>query len=463
MAKVRLSYPRKARTPQNLAKYIAEEQRGQPSKCFRGAHSVTRLCYNSSPMHTRWLLAFAGLLFALFLAFVSGYVLYPLLHGATLFASPVSSDVSAAAQEELDVFWQAWELLDVAFYGDKPTDEERMRDAVRGMVSSFDDPYTVYLDPQPRELERDRLRGSFGGIGATIEFTNTLFVLHPLADQPADRAGVLDGDVLKSVDAAPINDQMTTDEVVALVRGEVGTTVTLEITRTTMRTDEVRAPITDTEVLTIPIVRAEIQTASLEWLILDEYPEVARVTDDEGGKIGYMRLNVFSGRSAEEMASAIEELLDEGATRFILDLRGNPGGLVDGAVKVADQWLAEGDILSEENASGATRTWSAQSGEAGEGYPLVVVVDGGSASASEIVAGALQDNERAQLVGETTFGKGSVQLIYELADESSLHITNAQWFTPNHRQISGNGLAPDIVVEPGVDPIPAAIEALLVE
>jgi len=426
-------------------------------------------------MRTRWAVAIAALLFMLFLAFVGGYAVYPLLHGAGRLSAPAALQASADVERELEIFWDAWDLLDSAFYGDKPSDEERMRDAVRGMVSSFGDPYTVYLDPQPRELERDRLRGSFGGIGATIEFTNTQFVLHPLTDQPADRAGVLDGDILRSVDTVPITSEMTTDQVVTLVRGEIGTTVSLELTRTTILTNletlansvaltsTASEGITTTEVVTIPVVRAEIQTPSVDFTLVEEYPGAERVTDADGGKIGYIRLGVFSGRSTEEMSNAIAELTEQGATRFILDLRGNPGGLVDGAVGVADIWLAAGDILSEENASGAERTWTAKAGEAGEGFPLVIVVDGGSASASEIVAGALQDNQRARLIGETTFGKGSVQLIYELADESSLHITNAQWFTPNHRQISGNGLAPDIAVEAGVDPIPAAIEAVLAE
>lgn len=411
-------------------------------------------------MRTRWILGAVGVLFVVMLAFVAGYVLYPFSHGVLPPLGASAAVLDDAGEKEMSVFWQAWDLMDGTFYGEKPSDEERVRDAVRGMVSGFGDPYTVYLDPQPRELERDRLRGSFGGIGATIELTNTQFVLHPLADQPAEKAGVLDGDRLKTVDGTPIVGTMTTDDVVALVRGEIGTTVTLVLTRTTALT-EPSPSIAATRVLTIPVVRAEIKTPSLQSLMIEEYPGVESVEDSGGGKIGYLRLGVFSGRSAEEMQDAIEELKGEGATRFILDLRGNPGGLVDGAVGVADLWLEGGTIVTEENASGATHTYTAKSGGAGEGLPLVVIVDGGSASASEIVSGALQDNARARLIGEQTFGKGSVQLIYELADESSLHITNAQWFTPDHRQISGNGLSPDIAVEAGADPLPVAIEAVL--
>lgn len=411
-------------------------------------------------MRTRWILGALGVLFVVLLAFVAGYAVYPLSHGILPPLSIGNGSIDDAGGREMGVFWQAWDLMDGAFYGDKPSDEERVREAVRGMVASFDDPYTVFVDPQPRELERDRLRGSFGGVGATIELTNTQFVLHPLPDQPAERAGVLDGDRLKLVDGTPIVSTMTTDDVVALVRGEIGTTVTLVLSRTAALSQPTPS-ILATQVLTIPVVRAEIKTPSLESVIIDEYPGVGTVQDAEGGKIGYLRLAIFSGRSAEEMSAAIEELKDQGATRFILDLRGNPGGLLDGAVGVSDLWLDSGVIVSEENAGGRTREWTAKAGEPGEHVPLVVLVDGGSASASEIVGGALQDSGRARLIGEQTFGKGSVQLIYELADESSLHITNAQWFTPEHRQISGNGLAPDIAVEAGSDPFPVAIEAVL--
>lgn len=377
------------------------------------------------------------------IAFGAGYGVYPLLHNV----APAAAGAAPAepGTRDLGLFWEAWSLLDGSFYGEPPSDEQRVRGAVRGMVESFADPYTVYVEPQPRELERDRLRGSFGGIGATIELTGTRYILHPLPEQPAARAGLLDGDELRSVDGITVTADMNSDAVIALVRGPVGTTVAIGI----------RRPAATPSDQTVEVTRQEIQTPSLEWRLLDENPRTAR--------IGYLRHTIFSERSAAEMEQAIAELVEAGADRFIWDLRGNPGGLVDAATATADLWLDGGVVLIEEHADGTRKVLTAQDGGPAVDYPLVVVADGASASASEIVAGALQDNGRARLVGERTFGKGSVQLIYELQDQSSLHVTNAQWFTPNRRQISGNGLAPDIAVEPGTDPLPAAIDAVLAQ
>lgn len=391
---------------------------------------------------TLWTL---GALAVILLAFGSGYVAWPLLHGTgALPARAEGTPESQATERGLSVFWEAWNLLDRSFYGEKPNAEERLSGAVSGMVASFGDPYTVYVEPQPRELERDRLRGSFGGIGAAVEFTATRYILRPLEGQPAEKAGVRAGDELRSVDALTITEQMNSDEVVSLIRGPVGTPVTLGLRR---------GPAARLQELEITVIRAEIRTPSLEYRLLDDDPRTA--------DIGYLRHSVFSERSAAEMEEAITDLLEQGARRFILDLRGNPGGLVDAATGTADLWLEGGTILREDRADGTSRTFAADRGDVGEAYPLVVVVDGGSASASEIVAGALQDAGRARLVGERTFGKGSVQQIFELADESSLHVTSAQWFTPDGRQISGNGLAPEIAVEAGSDPLPAAIDAVL--
>jgi carboxyl-terminal processing protease len=205
------------------------------------------------------------------------------------------------------------------------------------------------------------------------------------------------------------------------------------------------------ETLAVTVMRAEIQTPSMEWRLLDE-PSATTV--------GYIRHTIFSERSADELRTALSELTDDGADRFILDLRGNPGGLVDAAVEIADLWLDSGVLLIEKHADGTERTFEGQPGNAAGDAPLTVIVDGATASASEILAGALQDHGRAKLVGEKTFGKGSVQLVYELSDQSSLHVTNAQWFTPNRHQISGQGLTPDVVIEPGSDPLPQALALL---
>lgn len=392
----------------------------------------------------------------------AGYGLYPLLHdapGVVVAERHAGATAEEAGAGDLGVFWEAWRLLDANFYGAKPSDEDRARGAVRGMVDAFGDPYTVYVEPQPRELERDRLRGSFGGIGATIEFTGTRFLLRPIESQPAQQAGVLDGDELRRVDAITVTANMSTDEVVSLVRGPIGSTVNLGIRRGA-----------NAQEVSIDVVRAEIHTPSIEYRLLDasalpagSVPDVTPAPGTDGAQgvshVGYLRHTVFSERSASEMRAAIAALVEQGADRFIWDLRGNPGGLVDAAVATADIWLDSGAILIEEHADGSNKVFSATAGGEGVRFPLILLVDAGSASASEIVAGALQDQGRARLVGERTYGKGSVQLIYELADESSLHVTNAQWFTPLHRPIQGSGLAPDVAVEAGQDPLPVAIEA----
>jgi carboxyl-terminal processing protease len=343
---------------------------------------------------------------------------------------------------DMQIFWEAWHLLDRDFYGEKPEDKNRLYGALRGLTQSFEDPYTVFVEPQPRELERDDLRGSFGGIGATIEPAPGGFILHPQRGQPAELAGILEGDLLREVDGQPVTITMSVDSVVALVRGEIGTEVELVLER---------VGVTGSETLAVTVMRAEIQTPSMEWRLLDE-PGATTV--------GYIRHTIFSERSADELRTALSELTDDGADRFILDLRGNPGGLVDAAVEIADLWLDSGVLLIEKHADGTERSFEGQPGNAAGDAPLTVIVDGATASASEILAGALQDHGRAKLVGEKTFGKGSVQLVYELSDQSSLHVTNAQWFTPNRHQISGQGLTPDVVIEPGSDPLPQALALL---
>ena len=402
------------------------------------------------------------------LVFVAGYAAYPLLHQGSLpTITPPGSDV-AEGEAEMAKYWQVWELLDRDFFGTKPDAAKRTDGAIAGMVQTFNDPYTFFVEPQTRELERDQLAGKFGGIGANLEQTDAGYVLSPLAGQPADQAGVRKGDLLLMVDGHEVTPQMTTDEVIALLRGPVGSSITLVVRRA--GADAGTAPVTGAAVavtatvaatttaaataeeLTFTFNRAEIQTPSIEWRMLDSAPGTADV--------GYMRQTIFSERSPAEMRQAIEELRAAGAVRFVWDLRGNPGGLLNSAVEQADMWLDNGVIVVEEKAGGLRKTFEATPGELAANAPLVVVVDHGTASASEIVAGALHDHGRAKMVGQQTYGKGSVQLIHELADQSSLHVTTAQWYTPDGLQISGHGLAPDIPVAEGDDPLAAALAAL---
>ena len=380
------------------------------------------------------------------LAFLAGYAAYPLLHEGVLgVPAPLSLASLGAEQADLRDFWQVWSLLERDFYGPIPPAEARTYGAIAGMVQAYDDPYTLFVEPHTRELERDELAGKFGGIGAGIEQTPEGYLLRPQPDQPAAQAGIGDGDLLLQVDAQPITTATSYDEVVALIRGPVGTTVTLTVRRQAGDGNP-------GETLTIPVTRAEIQTPSIEWRLLDASPQTA--------DIGYLRQTVFSERSPAEMRTAVEALVKAGANRFIWDLRGNPGGLVNAAVEQVDLWLEDGTILIEEKAGGIRKSFEATPGSLAATAPLVLLVDSGSASASEIVAGALRDNGRARLVGSRTFGKGSVQLIHDLPDQSSLHVTTAQWFTPAGTQISGQGLTPDVPSVEGVDPLETAAQAL---
>lgn len=352
----------------------------------------------------------------------------------------VPDDATAVWNGEL--FRQVWLLLEQDFYGADPSLTRRTYASVRGLTDSYGDAYTRFLEPQPRELERDQLRGRFGGIGAWIESVEGGYALRPMPGKPAEAAGVLAGDRLVGIDDTPVSAKTSIDTLTALIRGPVDTEVCLDL----LRGDPGKK-------VGICVVRTEIETPSVEWHLLDD-------TAGSPG-IGYLKLSVFSERSAEEMVQALDELRADGATRFVLDLRGNPGGLVSAAVDVADIWLDSGVVFYEEKADGSEKSYQAATGDRSGGAPLVVIVDGGSASASEILAGALQDRGRATLLGEATFGKGSVQLVHELVDGSSLHVTSAHWFTPNHHAIEGVGLTPDLVIETGSDPIPQAVEAVM--
>jgi carboxyl-terminal processing protease len=373
-------------------------------------------------------------------AFCAGYLVYPLRHAQP----PINGD-----QADMTVFWEAWQILSRDFIGDKPDAFVRVHGAAQGLAASFGDPFTIFVEPQSQELQDDSLKGKFGGIGATIEKIEDGFLLNPIADQPADKAGIRQGDRLLKVDDTVITTTMTTDDVVAHVRGEVGVAVALLVERTYTDTNT-------SEELNFSVVRAELELPSIEWALIDKVEGF-----EAAGAIGYIHQTIVSERSPGEMRQALEALRLAGARRFIWDLRGNPGGLVKAAVDLVDIWLSDGLILLERRADGTELRFTAQPGGEAAKAPLVLIVNGGSASAAEIIAGALQDHKRALVVGQKTYGKGSVQLIYTLTDGSSLHVTNAQWFTPNNHQISGQGLLPDVIVAEGQDPLQVAIEQSL--
>lgn len=334
-----------------------------------------------------------------------------------------AGQLNAAEGESMSLFWEAWDHIEANFLGDLPTAQARTYAAIRGAMGLLDDRYTVFIEPRVRDQEKESLSGTFGGIGATLQRNEAGdLLLLPLPDNPAANAGILANDILLAVDNQPVTPEETVSDVAARIRGEKGTIVVLTIRRGGQET------------LDISIERGDILIPSVAYRLL---------TDTT---IGYIQLTRFSGESSKEVAQAIAALREQGAESLVFDLRHNGGGLLDAAVSISDLFLSDGLILRQVSRNDKEQTFSAHRDTAADAIPLVLLVDGGTASASEIVAGALQDNRRATLIGAPTFGKGSVQLIYDLSDGSSIHVTSARWYTPGGKQLDGQGLQPDIVV-----------------
>lgn len=332
---------------------------------------------------------------------------------------------TAEEVEYFTVFWEAWHILERDFYGQLPTAQQMTYGAIRGVLATLDDPYTTFVEPKPRRLEKDDLRGSFGGIGAWVsKREDGAIVLKPMEGKPARRAGILEGDVVIKVDDQEITPDMSLEDVILLIRGPIGTLVKLTISRAG-----------HPEPLVFEITREKVETPTVTWRLLDE---------DQG--LGYVSISLFTERTDKELETALEDLKAKGATHLILDLRNNSGGLLQTAINVASQFIPDGIVLYEQRRDQEEKSYPVRRGGKATDIPLVVLVNAGTASASEIVAGAIQDSGRGILIGENTFGKGSVQLVYDLSDQSSLHVTVAHWLTPNRHEITGNGLTPDIVV-----------------
>ncbi|MBE2220197.1 MAG: S41 family peptidase [Anaerolineae bacterium] len=370
---------------------------------------------------TRNLLALIMLVVLASSAFVAGYFtndFVELQTGGTL----------VRQRDDFDVFWEAWDRIGESFIGDMPVPRDLAYGAIRGSMANLNDPYTIFIEPIVRQEERQSLQGHFGGIGATLSRPEEggPIILDPIPGNPAEKAGMLTGDVLIAVDGVEITPEITVVEVRDMIRGETGTVVSLTVIHEG-----------EEESVVLEIVRGDILDPSVS----------SRIVGDEDN-IGYIRLARFSGESSGEVAEAINKLLDEGAESLILDLRNNGGGLLTAAVDVSDHFLDDGPILYQITKDEGEKEYLATEETLVPALPLVVLINGGTASASEIVAGAMQDRDRATLIGDhQSFGKGSVQLVYDLSDGSSVHVTSARWFTPNRNQIDQQGLQPDILVE----------------
>ncbi|MFN9176093.1 MAG: carboxyl-terminal processing protease CtpC [Synechocystis sp.] len=303
--------------------------------------------------------------------------------------------------------------------------QEEAYTAIREMLKTLDDPYTRFMAPDEFQSMRIDTSGELTGVGIQItqdQETKKIVVVAPIEETPAYKAGILSKDVIVKIDGKS-TEGMEVDDAVKLIRGKPGSEVVLTIDRNGKAID-------------YPLTRTRIEI----------HPVRAEVENIGGSKIGYIRLNQFSAQASEEMRTAVQELEQDNVVGYIFDLRSNPGGLLYASVDIARIWLDEGKIVSTVDRQGEVEQQVANHKQLSK-KPLVVLVDGGSASASEIVSGALQDHDRAVLVGTKTFGKGLVQSVRELGDGSGMAVTIAKYLTPNGRDINKHGIDPDVKVE----------------
>jgi carboxyl-terminal processing protease len=344
----------------------------------------------------------------------------------------VSPLLAASSQQTVDLsrFWNVWDLLDERFVAASSTkivsDQDRIDGAIRGLISVYGDPYTVYLTPEDSAMFEEDIAGNFGGVGMELGSRDgVLTVIAPLPDTPAQKAGILAGDKIVRIDGKP-TENMSIDAAVKEIRGEKGTEVTFTIFRKGEET-----------LREIKVVRGTINVPTIE-------------TSRHDG-VFVIRLFNFSAVAEAKFQEALREYVRSGDTKLLVDLRGNPGGYLDGAVNIASYFLPTGKVVVRENfGEGKEEHVYRSTGHLlGKYAPtrMAALVDEGSASASEILAGALQEQGVATLIGTDTFGKGSVQELVDLDAGASLKITIARWLTPNGRSISAQGLAPDIKVE----------------
>jgi carboxyl-terminal processing protease len=378
----------------------------------------------------RYLLIFLLVAAGFVSAFLSGYFLRSFIDSRS---------------DEFLVLNQAYSILLNHAYLDLPESKSLEYGMIRGMLQASGDPYAIFQEPVQHELESNSLQGSFGGIG--LELTRNQdgdILVYPIVGSPAHHAGIQDGDQLISVDDLNLSPETPFDDIKAAIRGPVGDIVKISV---------IRNP--DDTQLDFPIRRAQIHLPSVTWHIAPDNPT-----------IGIINVNIIAESTSEEIQKAIKEMQGKGSNLFILDLRDNGGGLLTAGVDIAKLFLENGSILEQQYRGKKVETFDVKSPGQFFDLPLILLINHNTASAAEIVAGAIQVDDRALLVGQPTFGKDSIQLIFNLQDDSSLHVTAAKWWIPGlSPALTDIGLQPDIAIIPndsGEDLVmKAAIQSLL--
>jgi carboxyl-terminal processing protease len=325
-------------------------------------------------------------------------------------------------EERAELLWEIWDTLDRAYLHPEDIDPEKMiYGAASGMVATLGDQHTTFVEPIPASILDEDMQGSFEGIGATVELVEgRVTIVRPLPDSPAIEAGLLPGDVILAVNDVSLEGK-TLLESIRVIRGPRGTMARLLIQRQGIA-----------EPFIVAVKRAKVELPNLEAKILD-------------GNVAYLRISEFNALSANQVRTALRDLLTSKPVGIVFDLRDNPGGYLQMAIEVASEFLPKGAVIvREQERDKPLRERTVQRVGLATEIPLVVLVNGGSASASEIVAGAIQEDGRGILVGTPTYGKGSVQLTHTLQDSSSLRVTIAKWLLPSGRNLDGDGIVPDI-------------------
>ena len=342
----------------------------------------------------------------------------------------------SSPEQGLDVITQAWNIIFQDYVDKERLDADTLaQGAIKGMVEALDDPYTAYLDAEAYELSLRDIEGKIEGIGAHVAVKGEqIIIIAPIADSPADKAGIKPGDIILEIDGRSTSG-MSLVEAVLSIQGTKGTAVTLLILHQG-----------ETEPKVIEIVRAEIELPSVHFEMRED--------------MAYINITQFSERTVEELSPVLEAIAQQRASGIILDLRSNPGGLLETVIDVAGFFLKEGVVVEVVDNEGNRTVSSVKPSPITTDLLLVVLVDGYSASGSEVLVGALQDHGRATIAGTKTYGKGSVNILRQLKDGSGIYLTTARWLTPNGHLIEGKGLAPDYELEEGEDAIQWAIDFL---
>lgn len=364
--------------------------------------------------------------------------------------SPGDSDRPAAISEaDFLILDEILQILESDFVDPDVVDAEYLHAAaIAGIFEALGDPHSTYIDPDTYALSRDDFAGAFQGIGATVEKvaeSDYVVIVRPLPETPAEAAGVASGDLILEVDGEDAFG-WTTDQAVTRIRGPQGTPVEL-LLRHTDGTEEL-----------VTIIRDEIEISSVTAIPLIDRPVLRDAEGEEVTDIGYVFINQFTRRSPQELEQIIGEQLERGITGLIIDVRLNPGGLLVETTQIADMFLDEGIIVIQVDREGNEQVASARPGQITD-IPIVVLQDEFSASGSELLAAALQENGRATVIGTDSFGKGTVNHIRELSNGGAVYVSIARWLTPDRNLIEGRGVTPDIVVEFTVEDIEAGRDA----